>query len=44
MWLETNTFFVKPETFNFKEWSEESFDICHGDEKKTVEALIEIDY
>ena len=30
--LETNTFFVKPETFNFKEWSEESFGVYHGDE------------
>jgi len=37
--LETNTFFVKPETFNFKEWSEESFGVYHGDEKITVEVV-----
>ena len=37
--LETNSLFVKPETFNFKEWSEESFGVYHRDEKITVEVI-----
>ena len=36
--LETNTFFVKPETFNLKN-GEESFGVYHGDEKITVEVV-----
>ena len=38
--LETNTFFVKSETINFKEWSEESFGVYHGDEKKPLKLCL----